>query len=235
MHIANPIYDVVFRYLMDDKDIARLIISKIIDTEVLDIQFSAQEKSVTLGERNLTVYRLDFTARIQTEEGEKQVLIEIQKAKFLTDIMRFRKYLASQYADEQHKTTVTVKGGKEKQKALPIISIYFLGHTLEHHDVPVLKIGRQYIDVATGEVLSKKEYFIESLTHDGYVVQIPYLTGRRRTDLECLLSVFDQAQQTQNRHILDLKESIYPNNYTFCTSSFAVCNCRARGSGHYGC
>ena len=49
---------------------------------------------------SLTVYRLDFKATIKTPQGPKIVLIEIQKAKFATDIMRFRRYLGAQYQDK---------------------------------------------------------------------------------------------------------------------------------------
>jgi hypothetical protein len=93
MKIANPIYDVVFKYLMDDNKIAKLVISKIIGEEI--------ERPATDNEKtkaSFTVYRLDFAAKIKLSDGGfKQVLIEIQKAKFPTDIMRFRKYLGQQY------------------------------------------------------------------------------------------------------------------------------------------
>jgi hypothetical protein len=37
MLIANPIYDVVFKYLMEDNKIAKLIISKIINDEIIEL------------------------------------------------------------------------------------------------------------------------------------------------------------------------------------------------------
>jgi len=53
---------------------------------------------MALENRLFTVYRLDFSARIKTQNGAvKQVIIEIQKAKFAADIMRFRRYLGEQY------------------------------------------------------------------------------------------------------------------------------------------
>ena len=45
MEIANPIYDVVFKYLMEDNDIARLIISTIIKKEIVSLEFRPQEKT----------------------------------------------------------------------------------------------------------------------------------------------------------------------------------------------
>ena len=203
MKIANPIYDVVFKYMMDDKKIAKLLISKIIGQEVIDIDFQPQESTVKVKapefKESFTVFRLDFAATIQVAANEyKRVIIEIQKAKLPTDILRFRKYLASQYASER--------------QSFPIISIYFLGHTLEHTDSAIIKVARTYQDVSTGQSIAKKEVFIESLTHDSYVIQIPYLEGKRRNELEVLLSIFDQSQKESN-HILYIQEEDYPQEY----------------------
>ncbi len=52
----------------------------------------------------------------------KKILIELQKAKELFDIMRFRKYLGDNYGKAD---TFTDKYGENQTEALPIISIYF--------------------------------------------------------------------------------------------------------------
>ncbi len=215
MQIANPIYDVVFKYMMEDNDVAKLLISKIMDEEIIKLDFLPQENVVNIdfgipdlkkreksktGARYLTVYRLDFKAEIKTPAGSKIVLIEVQKAKFPTDILRFRKYLGEQYADPKNKT-------------IPIVSIYFLAYGLEHTKSPVIKVEREYIDVTTGEKIKEKEEFIESLTHDSYVIQIKYLKKEHKSDLEKLLSVFDQADKSENAHILSISEDEYPKEF----------------------
>ena len=43
MHIANPIYDVVFKYLLDDEKVARLLLSALLGKEVLELQFRPTE------------------------------------------------------------------------------------------------------------------------------------------------------------------------------------------------
>ena len=73
------------------------------------------------------------------------------------------------------------------------MTIYFLGEGLECVDVPVLKINRHYLDVATGDEVRITDPFVEALTHDAIVVQINRLKNRRRTELERLLEVFDQT------------------------------------------
>jgi hypothetical protein len=79
----------------------------------------------------LTVYRLDFSAKIKTAEGYKNVIIELQKAKFPTDIMRFRSYLGQQFANKNNFQKIKIDNHIRKT-GLPIISIYFLGHKLDN-------------------------------------------------------------------------------------------------------
>ena len=214
MKIANPIYDVVFKYLMQDNDIAKLIISTITGEDIEALDFLPQETAIDLEERSLTVYRLDFSARIRRSDGStKQVIIEIQKAKFATDIMRFRKYLGNQYHKKTNTYTVTA-AGRETEKAMPIISIYFLGYRLEHTRAPAIKVARKYYDLVTGEEIREREEFIESLTHDSFVIQIPYLHPDHKTDLERLLAIFDQRLvMADDGHILDIDEYGYPEKY----------------------
>ena len=212
VQIANPIYDVVFKYLMNDEKLARLLLSAIIGEEVVSLKLRPTEHQFPVG-KALMVMRMDFSARIRYANGEEQLIIlELQKAKLATDIMRFRRYLGEQY---RNKNNVVQEPAEEyaNRKALPILSIYFLGHKLDHIKAPVVRINRSYTDAATGEVIEEKEIFIESLTHDSIVIQIPYLTGHRRNELEQLLSLFDQSFIREDRHLLSIEESEVPERY----------------------
>ncbi len=210
IQIANPIYDVVFKYLLDDNKVAKVFLSAILEEEIVELEYRPKEVRTETEKSMLTVYPMDFSAKIKTAEGDhKLVIIEIQKAKYHTDIMRFRKYLGSQYADPNN-MYVEEEGVKY---ALPIISMYFLGHSLKHTEAPVIRVKRNYYDMATGEELTEKEEFIESLTHDSYVIQIPKLKEKRRNELEILLSIFDQGDYRSNNHILKVREEDFPEKY----------------------
>jgi hypothetical protein len=221
MQIANPIYDVVFKYMMEDAKVAKLLISSIISEEIEEIKFRPQEFTTEIEKELiankpgiLTVYRIDFTASIKTKDGLKNVIIEIQKAKFATDIMRFRRYLGEQYANSDNTQTITVNNAPRKS-GIPVISIYFLGHQLDHTDAGVVGVKRCYTDLITGKPIKTKESFIESLTHDSYIIQIPKLTKKRRNELEILLSVFDQSSRVEPyHHILNIREDDYPKKYS---------------------
>ena len=77
-----------------------------------------------------------------------------------------------------------------------------------------IKVSRQYIDLITNELITTKENFIESLTIDSYVIQIPSLTAKRRNELEILLSVFDQSSAIdKEHHILNMEEVDFPEKF----------------------
>ena len=121
------------------------------------------------------------------------MLIEIQKAKLGTDIMRFRRYLGEQYRDPNN-----LRPGTDRPKrVLPLLTIYFLGHPLEHTKAPVIRVRRESLDMTTGKRLEKPEPFIESLTHDSYVIQIPYLRRERQTEVEELLQILASFKRVQ--------------------------------------
>jgi hypothetical protein len=213
MQIANPIYDIVFKYMMEDNAVAKLLVSSIIGEEVLELEPKPQEhtrEKLQIGSDNssLTVYRLDFSAKIKVPDGQKLVHIEMQKAGLPTDIPRFRRYLGEQFTDPNNniKTNSGTIG-------LQIYCIYFLGKDLGLKDAPVLKISPNVVDVATSEIIDTKSDFIDSLHHKSWVVQINCLKSRRRTELEQLLSVFDQGNITKDWHILNVSEEDFPEKF----------------------
>jgi hypothetical protein len=235
MLIANPIYDVVFKYLMEDSKVAKLLLSAIIGTEIVSLEFRPQEYAINvetnrvkapqkyvprsanapkISDLMLTVYRLDFSAKIKSEEGENLVIIEVQKAKLANDIVRFRRYLAKQYEREDNILSKKARKGKTIKVGIPIISIYFLGEELDSiHNIPVLKVNNEVTDLYSGVAVLQKDDFIESLTHKSYIISIPDLGKKRRNELEMLLSVFDQANRQDSNHILNVQEDSFPEKY----------------------
>jgi hypothetical protein len=214
MLIANPIYDVVFKYMMDDQKVAKLFLSALLDQEVMSLEMRPTERRAPRedGVAGFTVFHMDFNAKVKYKDGaQKLVLIEIQKAKFPTDIMRFRKYLGGQYSNPEN--AIPREGGGAPLKALPIHSIYFLGHKLDSIEGPVIRVSRVYKN-SENEVISERDEFIESLTHDSVIVQIPYLKPKRRNSLEALLNIFNQDNADRSgRQMLNINEKAYPSKY----------------------
>ena len=218
MRIANPMYDAVFKHLLEDAESAHLIVGTILGEQIDEIELAPQESAVRVrpedGARpgDWTVQRIDFAATVRTAGGERlRVLIEVQKSHFSDDVLRFRRYLGQHYADRGY---VDVReGGSDERRALPLLTIYFLGRRLPRTEATVLKVARRYLDAVTGEELPRREDFVEALTHDCYVVQVPLLSDERRNDLERLLTIFDQRLRTDDRHILELDHADIPSAY----------------------
>lgn len=55
MLIANPIYDVVFEYLMEDSKIAKLFLSAITELNAVRLTFQPQEITVNALQSNKTI------------------------------------------------------------------------------------------------------------------------------------------------------------------------------------
>ena len=190
MIIANPIYDIVFKKLMEDRDIARGVLERILGTEIDQLAFASQEHTAATEDGRLTFFRLDFIANIREKNGEwKRVLIELQKARLTSDVDRFRAYLATEY---RRVSEVPRTDGGTTRQGLPIITIYFFGYLIDKRLPGAFKIDRRYIDLITGEELSARSEVMERLTHDAYAVQIPALGDQQRNEVEELLAIFRQ-------------------------------------------
>ena len=205
MVIANPIYDTVFKYLMEDLDIAKGVLSIILNTEIVELNVKSQETTSEFFATNkipINIYRLDFVAVIKQADGTfKKALIELQKTKRSTNISRFRKYLGENYQKEDN----IIEDGVEVNRPLEIITIYFLGFELEDVPVSVLKVKNCFVDATTGKILENepRSQFIRLLNHESYTIQIPKLQPNEKSRLEKVLNVFSQKYKTNDIHILN--------------------------------
>ncbi len=205
MIIANPIYDVVFKRLMENEKVAKFFIGTLLEQTIETVEVKPQEFTYNDNIIGISLFRLDFIATIKTETGElKKILIEVQKAKNITDIIRFRSYLGEQYKKEDVINEV--------KTVLPITTIYILGFKLPEIETPCLKIERNYKDLINKKILKKRSDFVEKLTHDSFIVQVDRITGSYQTKLEKLLSVFEQTNFVDDTkvvkeftHIADLE------------------------------
>jgi len=140
MVIANPMFDVVLKKLMENERVAKFFIGTLLEQTIEAVEVKPQEFTYTDGLAGLAVLRLNFVATIKTKTGElKKVMIEIQKARNQIDLMRFRNYLAEQYRKQD-----TIDNAKV---ILPITTIYILGFKLPEINLPCSKVERNYKDL----------------------------------------------------------------------------------------
>ena len=205
VEIANPIFDIVFKYLMEDESIALTFLSALLKKDVISVEMRRNEYS-NQARDNLSNFRIDFGARVRETDGnERLILIELQKNWVETEILRFRQYVSVQYSNTENMET-----GEGSHYAIPMVSVYLLGHTIQNLYEPVLYVSRKCYDYYGNEVTEGiPDRFIDSLTHDSIVVQIPRITGRRQNRLESVLSVFNQSLVGDSRQILNIDEASY--------------------------
>lgn len=207
IQIANPIYDSVFKYLMEDERIAKTLLSALLKKEVVAVEMRRNE--YTNGVRdNISMFRIDFGAHVKEPDGTiRLVLIELQKTWLETETLRFRQYLGAQYSNPENVPSENNKDGY----AIPMVAIYLLGHRVGDINVPVLYVKHKAYDY-DGNVVTDgiPDPFVESLIHDSIIVQIPLLHGQVNNRLEKVLSVFDQSQKNgSDRHVLNVNDTSF--------------------------
>ena len=206
MLVANPIYDTVFKFLMEDERIARTILSALLKQDIVNVELRPHEYSNTKRD-TLSIFRIDFAATVRQSDGSEQlILIELQKTWLPTETLRFRQYLGVQYENPKN-----IVAESSDQHAMPMVAVYILGHCLGDIEEPVVYVRHQAYDY--NEQLVTKgmpNAFIESLTHDSIIVQIPRLHGKINNRLDEILSIFDQTYNNRdNQHVLNLNDSYY--------------------------
>ena len=221
MQIANPLYDTVFKFMLEDEQVAKLFLSALLAREIVELSYNPQEMlrkktdNIHANEPKerpfYSVLRLDFAAKIRFEDGTIQtVLIEIQKANNTSDLMRFRRYLGLQLQSTQN----AIPDEKGIFHPIPIHPIYFLGEGLP--DIKAhgaVKITRVCTDIFTQEVIEIKDNFIENLTFDALIICANELQANEKTALEKLLSIFRIAAELKYEHFFNIDENDYPEAY----------------------
>lgn len=207
INVANPIYDSVFKFLMEDERIARTILSALLKKEVLSVEIRRHEHTNTTRD-TLSMFRIDFAAKARDKDGKEElILIELQKTWLETETLRFRQYLGAQYLASEN----IAKEGEREGYAAPMVAIYLLGHRVGNVNKPVVYVKHNAYDYE-GKVVKEamEDPFIGSLVHDSIIVQIPLLHGQINNRLDKVLSVFDQSHRDkQNRQVIVLDETDY--------------------------
>ncbi len=204
--IANPIYDAIFKYLMEDQRIAKTVLSALLKKEVVKVEIRPHEYANSTKDR-ISMFRLDFAATIRDENGkESAILIELQKTWVETETLRFRQYLGTYYNLKDN-----VREENVQPYTLPLVAIYILGHRVGDINEPILYVSHGTFDY-NGNAVSEgiPNTFVESITHDSIIVQIPLLNGQINNRLLKVLSVFDQSNADKhNTQLMRFDEDMY--------------------------
>ncbi|MBR4677208.1 MAG: hypothetical protein IKO99_04315 [Bacteroidales bacterium] len=206
IQIANPIYDSVFKYMMQNRKVCMILLGALLNVEIVEVDLIHNEL-VCANLKGFGILRLDFLAKIKKDDGSfEMVSIEVQKAEKDTEIVRFRRYLSRLYDTEAYETKTVKKKNRKGEDVeeiietpIHIVAIYFLGHPLDDVTEPVVYYSPKATN-ALGEPVEKAALnpFFRYLSHDSVVVQIPYLRKNARTKVEEFLEIFDQSNVMPN-------------------------------------
>ena len=203
--VANPIYDSVFKYLMEDERIAKTLLSALLKKDVIHVKVRPHEYSNQVKDK-ISMFRIDFAATVLEEDGSSRiVLIELQKTWLATETLRFRQYLGAQYGNPHNMDE------NDRKYAYPMVAIYLLGHRLGNVQEPVVYVNYKAYNYEGEELQNgSDDPFIKSLNHDSIIVQIPLLRSKITNRLDKILSLFDQRRMNpENPHMLEIEESSY--------------------------
>ena len=199
--VCNPIYDTVFKYLVEDERVAKVLLGGILNKKIETVEIKGHECAYQNEDNNLKLLRFDFSGTIENPDGTKEtVTIELQKASEPEEVMRFRKYFGIQMASEANTDAVT-KYRRDKNKTPYIVKkprhiygIFILGHSLgEGFEYPLIKGSTVFYDEDDNVLNFKTQCeFLKGMTYHLYIIQIPFLPEKPKKPLEKLFRAFDQ-------------------------------------------
>jgi len=228
--IPNPIYDVVFRYLMEDTESAMIVLSTLINEKITSLQLRThrQNRSINPIHRrkpstkdDLRLFHLEFDAIIHWTDGKvESVIIELQKSTQTGDIHRFKRFLIQ----NQHKAKenyMLPESNPANENSGRLIRIFILSFRIEN-EINDLMINSNVAKtgVFKNKQLAVSNEFIDKLDKDFIVVQLPNLSQIAESEYEhveykkqlfALLKLFDQNSKVKhNDHRLRLVRSFFP-------------------------
>ena len=203
VYVANPLYDAVFKYLMEDDRIAKTILAALLKKKVIDVKIRRNEYANLTRRESISMFRIDFAATVLDGDNKPHLmLVELQKTWLPTETLRFRRYLALQYNNEEN----MLKEEHEKY-AIPMVAIYLLGHRVGKIEEPVIYVNHHAYNYDGKKVEEGiPDPFVESLQHDSIIVQIPLLHGRVNNRLEKVLCLFDQTNVADNKKVIKVDD-----------------------------
>jgi hypothetical protein len=234
--IPNPIYDVVFRYLMEDPESALIVLSTLTNEKIKKLQLEplthaskkAKDPASALqdpkSQDDIQLFHLDFTATVELADGsEELIMIELQKASEPEDIFRFKRYISKNFQKKQAAeiTDPETQAIRQVNRPIRLIPIFILNFRIENEINDLLiKTNRIKTGLFKNETLKKHNEFIDNLSYDILVVQLPnlhniseeeYAQDEYKKSLYALLKLFDQKSRVRdNEHRLRIMRKFFP-------------------------
>ncbi len=72
--VCNPIYDTVFKYLVEDERVAKVLLGVILNKKILHVEIKGRESTYRKDDNQLKLLRFDFAGTIvlRQRRGQKR-------------------------------------------------------------------------------------------------------------------------------------------------------------------
>ena len=71
IYVANPLYDAVFKYMMEDERIAKTLLSALLQKTVIAVEMRRHEYP-NISRDAISMFRVDFAATVLEDDGSKK-------------------------------------------------------------------------------------------------------------------------------------------------------------------
>jgi hypothetical protein len=214
MKLLNPLYDTVFKYLMQDIEIAKGLIEAITKCKIVEI-IPAPQDSTTLNLKvkylQMEIIKQDYVAVVNSSDKHgnqttERIVIEVQKSSILPEIGRFRKYLADKYAT----TTAYSTKNTQKDSYLSMKTIYLIEQIFNPKLPAILgRRGTYYNELNNTEFIGPRDSVVELFNHDSWFIQTELLPAEFKDDLHYILTVFSPQFRTgKNERFIEIPEDV---------------------------
>ena len=169
IYVANPLYDAVFKYLLEDERIAKTLLTARLKKKVVDVKIRRNEYANLTRREAISMFRIDFAATVLDEDEKTHLmLIDLQKTWLPSETLRFRRYLALQYNNEEN-----ILNENDGKYAISMVAVYLLGHCVDDVTEPVVCVSHQAYDY-DGKLVKDgmPDPFVESLQHDSMTASL---------------------------------------------------------------
>ena len=226
VYVANPLYDAVFKYLMEDERIAKTILTALLKKKVVDVKIRRNESNRKRLATSMCKITLQATILETSNDTPMCMNIELEKTWLETPSLSQRQHVAEQY--NSYDNLVCLPNEKAEKTGL---KIYILAHRIGYINAPIFYVKNQILYDSKHQKLSlsSPEPFVDTLRQDSIIIQTPLLTDEPESREEKILSLFCQKHTSpRSKQVLAIEEDDFKADveldYIIYRLQAAACN-----------